>query len=247
MPSHLLPVITLLFVALLRAPSVDVTLPGLGELVRRSLALDPAVYRLLAGNRLGLGIALLVVALAGLSEGLGQSIVLFINRITPRRFVLSLLLSAATHAVGYLFWAATIWLVGMRLFGRGEAFVVVARAVGLAYAPQLLGFFILTPYLGSLLALIIAVWTLLSTVVAVHAGLGLTLWQAMACSAVGWLLVQIMRRTLGRPLLAFERWAENRAEGVPLRWTVDDLRRMRLPAEWRQRWRRAGRRENGDG
>ena len=231
---------------LLALPGSETPLPGFAELIRRALALEPAVYRLLAENGQGLGIALLVVALAGLSEGVGQSIVLFLNRITPRRFLLSLLLSAATHAVGYLFWAATIWL-GMRLFGRGEAFVVVARAVGLAYAPQLFGFFILTPYLGSLFSLIISVWTLLATVVAIHAGLELTLWQAVACSGVGWLLVQIARRTLGRPLLAFERWAENRAAGVPLRWTMDDLRRIRLPDDWRERFRRDRRKGGGDG
>ncbi|MBI3959091.1 MAG: hypothetical protein HY328_09800, partial [Chloroflexi bacterium] len=142
---------------------------------------------------------------------------------------------------------ATIWLVGMRLFGRGEEFVVVARSVGLAYAPQLLGFFVLTPYLGSLFALIIGVWSLLATVVAVSAGLGLTIWQAAACSGLGWLLVQIARRTLGRPLLAFERWAENRAAGAPLRWTTDDLRRIRLPVEWRARFRRNRRGGNGNG
>lgn len=232
---------------LLALPGSETLLPGFAELIRRALALDPTVYGLLAGAGNGLGVALLIVALAGLSEGLGQSIVLFINRITPRRFVLSLLLSALTHAVGYLFWAATIWLVGMRLFGRGEEFAVVARAVGLAYAPQLFGFFILTPYLGSLFSLIIGVWTLLATVVAVHAGLGLTIWQAVACSVVGWLLVQIARRTLGRPLLAFERWAENRAAGVPLRWTVADLRRIRLPADWRALVRRNRSGENDDG
>lgn len=229
------------------AAPIVVELPGLGELIRRALALDPAVYRLLSEDGLGLGIALLVVALAGLSEGVGQSLVLFINRITPRRFVLSLLLSAATHAVGYIFWAATIWLVGVRLFGRQEEFVVVARAVGLAYAPQLFGFFILTPYLGSLFALVIGVWTLLATVVAVHAGLELTIWQAVACSGVGWLLGQVIRRTLGRPLLAFERWAENRAAGAPLRWSVEDVRRIRLPADWRERFRRNRREEGGDG
>ncbi|MCL4831648.1 MAG: YIP1 family protein [Caldilineaceae bacterium] len=225
----------------------DGVVSGLGELIRRALALDPMVYRQVAEDGTGLGVALLVVALAGLSEGLGQSIVLFINHITPRRFLLSLLLSAATHAVGYLFWAGTIWLVGMRLFGRSEEFAVVARAVGLAYAPQLLGFFVLTPYLGSLFALIIGVWSLLATVVAIQAGLGLTVWQAAACSAVGWLLVQIARRTLGRPLLAFERWAESRAAGVPLRWTVDDLRRIRLPADWSSRFRRQRPEGDGDG
>lgn len=226
---------------------LDSSLPDFGELIRRALILDPSVYRLLAENGQGLGIALLVVALAGLSEGVGQSIVLFINRITPRRFVLSLLLSAATHSVGYLFWAASIWLVGMRLFGRSEEFAVVARSVGLAYAPQLFGFFVLTPYLGSLFALIIDVWTLLATVVAIHAGLELTLWQAVACSGVGWLLVQIVRRTLGRPLLALERWAENRAAGVPLRWKIEDLRWVRLPEDWRERFRRERRKGDDNG
>ncbi len=234
-----------LSLSLLHIFNSEPTLPGLGELIRRALALDADVYRLVAEAGSGLGIALLVVALAGLSEGLAQSIVLFVNRISPRRFFLSLLLSASTHVMGYLFWAATIWLVGMRLFGRGEEFAVVVRAVGLAYAPQLLGFFVLVPYLGSLFALILSVWTLLATVVAVHAGLGLTLWQAAACSGVGWLLVQITRRTLGRPLLAFERWAESWAAGVPLRWTMDDLRRVRLPQEWRVRLR--GNRRGGGG
>ena len=232
---------------LLATPGSETLLPGFAELIRRALALDSSVYRLVAGVGNGLGVALLVVLLAGLSEGVGQSIVLFINHITPRRFVLSLLLSAVTHAVGYLFWAASIWLVGMRLFGRGEEFAVVARAVGLAYAPQLFGFFVLTPYLGSLFSLIIGVWTLLATVVAVHAGLGLTIWQAVACSGVGWLLVQIARRTLGCPLLAFERWAENRAAGVPLRWTVADLSRIRLPADWRSLVRRNRPGEKDDG
>lgn len=233
--------------AFLCALSSENPLPGFAEMLRRALALDASVFRLLAEDRHGLGLALLVVALAGLSEGIGQSIVLFLNRITPRRFLLSLLLSAATHAVGYLFWAATIWFVGMRLFGREEEFVVVARSVGLAYAPQLFGFFVLTPYLGSLFALIIDVWTLLATVVAIHAGLELTLWQAVACSGVGWLLVQIIRRTLGRPLLAFERWAENRAAGVPLRWKIEDLQWVRLPEDWRERFRPKQRKGGGNG
>lgn len=227
-------------------PTFEATLPGLGELLRRALALDLAVYSQMAEAGRGLGVALLVVTLAGLSEGLGQSLVLFINRITPRRFFLSLLLSAATHAVGYLFWAGTIWFVGSRLFDRSQDFVVVARSVGLAYAPQLLGFFILTPYLGSLFALVIAVWTLLATVVAVSAGLELTIGQAVVCSGAGWLLVQVVRRTLGRPLLAFERWAENRAAGVPLRWQVKDIARLRLPADWRERFQR-NRKDGGNG
>ncbi len=233
--------------AFLCALGAENPLPGLGELIRRALALDMTVYRLMASAADGLLLALLVVALAGLSEAVGQSVVLFINRITPRRFLLSLLLSALIHTVGYLFWAATIWLVGNWLFGRNEEFVVVARAVGLAYAPALFSFFILTPYLGSLFALFIDVWILLATVVAVAAGLELTIWQAAVCSVLGWLLGQAFRRTLGRPLLAFGRWAKNFTAGAPLRWQLKDLRTIRLAPDWRERLGRNQRKGDGDG
>src|SRR5690606_13447626 len=134
----------------------------------------------------GLLIALVVVALAGLSEALGQSLILFINRISPQRFGFAILLSTGTHVIGYLFCTATIWLLGIYLFTSDVTYATVGRAVGLAYAPQLLSFFVLTPYLGSLFALIIAVWSLLATVIAVQVGLDLTIWQAVVCSGTGW-------------------------------------------------------------
>lgn len=210
-------------------------MPPLLETIQRALALQPQIFSQMADDPGGLPLALTVVALAGLSEALAQSLVLFINRISPQRFGLALLLSVGTHVVGYLFWTATIWLVGFYLFNRAVSYATVGRAVGLAYAPQLLGFFILTPYLGSLFSLIIAVWSLLATVVAVHVGLELTLWQAVVCSGVGWLLVVAWRRTLGRPVLAFQRWLQRRMAGVPLQWTLRDLRKVRISRTFRQR------------
>lgn len=217
-------------------------LPPFGEMVRRALTLDPSIFGLAAQTPAALPVALSVVALAGLSEGVGQSIVLFINRVRPRRFVLALVLSAFSHTVGYMFWTATVWVLGMYLFGRTAPYNTLARAVGLAYAPHLLGFFVLTPYLGALFSLVIAVWSLLATVVAAQMALDITVWQAVACSGLGWLLVQIWRRTLGRPVLALERWAQRRAAGTPLRWTLRDVSRVRLPPDiWSPKsWRRDG-------
>jgi hypothetical protein len=210
-------------------------MPPFFETIQQALALDPRIFAQITRAEQGLLIAISVVALAGLSEALAQSLVLFINRISPQRFGLAILLSAGTHIVGYLFWTATIWLVGVYLFNRETTYTIVGRAVGLAYAPQLLGFFVLTPYLGSLFALIISVWSLLATVIAVQVGLNLTIWQAVACSGVGWLLVQIWRRTLGRPLLRFELWLRRRTAGVPMLWTPRDLSQLRLPERLRHR------------
>lgn len=212
-------------------------MPSFFETVRQALGLNPDIFYQITVASNGLLIAFAVVALAGLSEALAQSLVLFINRVSPQRFGLSLMLSTGSHIIGYLFWTATIWMVGFYVFDRNVSYESVGRAVGLAYAPQLLGFFVLTPYLGSLFALVLGVWSLLATVVAVQSGLNLSVWQAVACSGLGWLLVQTWRRTLGRPLLRFEQWLHRRTTGVATQWTLSDVRRLRLPEKLRRRMR----------
>ncbi len=208
---------------------------GLAAWLREALSLDPAVYRAILVHPHGLALALTVVALAGISEALAQSLILFINQVRPRRFALALLVSAFTHVVGFFFWTATIWLIARYGFGRNLPYLLLARAIGLAYAPQLLSFFVLTPYLGSLFALVVAVWTLLATVVAVSAALEMGLWEAAACSGLGWLTVQVWRRTLGRPVIRLERWLQQRSAGIELRWTLRDVAEGVLVRRLRER------------
>ena len=50
----------------------------------------------------GLKLALGVVVLAGLSQEIGQIVILFLNRIKPGRFVFSLLINALLFAFGFL-------------------------------------------------------------------------------------------------------------------------------------------------
>lgn len=214
---------------------VAAELPPFGAMLRRALILDPEIFAQIEQVPEGIVIALVVVALAGLSEAIGQSIVLFINRVSPPRFVLSILLSAGSHIIGYLFWTASIWLVGTHVFLRNQPLVTVASAVGLAYAPQLLGFFVLAPYLGSFFSLILSLWSLLAIIVAIQVGLDLSIGQALLCSGLGWLLIQAWRRTLGRPILAVGHWLHRQTVGVPLRWTINDISRIRLPARLRER------------
>jgi hypothetical protein len=112
----------------------------------------------------------------------------------------------------------------------------VAAVVGLAYAPQLLAFFELTPFLGNPFGLLLSLWSMVAIVVAVRVGLGLETWQAVVASGLGWLLIQVWRRTLGRPIYALGQWLERRAAGVPMRYTRRDVPRLRrhpkLLANW---------------
>jgi hypothetical protein len=42
---------------------------------------------------------------AALSQGIGHAFILFMNRVTPVRFALSLVVEAILLVVGFLFWA----------------------------------------------------------------------------------------------------------------------------------------------
>jgi hypothetical protein len=53
------------------------------------------------------------------------------------------------------------------------------------------------------------------------------LWQAVIVSSLGWLIVQIWRRTLGRPVYALGFWLERHVIGVRRQYTLRDLPRLR--------------------
>ncbi|HEY9651299.1 MAG TPA: hypothetical protein V6C95_11595, partial [Coleofasciculaceae cyanobacterium] len=63
--------------------------------------------------------------------------------------------------------------------------------IGFSYAPQVLNFLTLIPWLGRPIELLLASWSLLAVIVAVRQGLDIkTRWSAVIC-LVGWPLIQV--------------------------------------------------------
>ncbi|MEZ4864310.1 MAG: hypothetical protein R3C14_23560 [Caldilineaceae bacterium] len=212
---------------------IDVSgMPSLWQAIQQAIRLEPTIYADIQRLPGGLVIAMMVVILAGLSESLGQSIILFINRVSPIRFTLSLLITAASHLIGYGLWSVTIWLLGVHVFARTESLTAAASAVGLAYAPQILAFFELTPFLGNPFSIILSLWSMVAIVVAIRIGLDLETGQAIVASGLGWTFIQLWRRTIGRPVYALGRWLQHRAAGVPLEFTLADLPVLRHYPLW---------------
>jgi hypothetical protein len=171
------------------------------ELVWGALRLDPAAFRGLLVTAPSAGVGLTVVYLAGLSLAVGQSVVLFAERVSPRRFAATLVVQAVLFLASFVAYALAVWWVARVGFDAARPLRDVVAVVGLAHAPQLLGFLILTPYLGGPLHSLLSAWTLLATVVAAAAVFDLGAAQALACSAGGWLVAQLLQRTLGVPLV----------------------------------------------
>lgn len=178
--------------------------------------LEHTPFDLVLGSAQGLRLALSIVIIAGLSEALAQSLVLFANRVRPHRFVASLLLSAIFYTAGFILWTLSIWLVADLVFDKQQDIRALLKVVGLAYAPYLFGFFILTPFWGNGISVLLSLWSLLAVLNAVQVALALSLPQALACSALGWVLLQLLRRTVGRPLIVLTRFVKRRTAGTAL-------------------------------
>lgn len=163
-----------------------------------------------------------IVLLAGGAQLLGQSVVLFLNRVRPRRFFYSLVLGGLVFLVGLAIWALVIWLSG-RLLGYQQPLGLVLRMVALGSAPLIFSVFVLIPYAGPFIGRILRVWSFLVTL-----GMLRFTYQADPLSASlivgsGWLLMELLTALVGRPIRSLRRRLFERVAGTELDQTARDL------------------------
>jgi hypothetical protein len=133
--------------------------------------------------------------------------------------------AAILFVISTAFWVGSVWLVSHVLYGADTAFLTVFRVLGLAYAPLLWSFLIAMPYLGVSVGVVLSIWSLLSFVCGFDFVTGLGRWQALWCALLGWVVFQIMHRTIGRPATALSRWLSNSVAGKPLVTNIQGLER----------------------
>ncbi len=156
------------------------------------LKLDPQVFLTVLATQGGGWLALAILFVAGISDMLGQSVVLFANRVSPRRFWMSLVMAALVLAFSVVVWAISIWLVVRYIFSLNAVLANTFILVALSQAPLLLGFLTLLPYMGNFLYHLVRVWSLLALVVAVKAVAAAFFWQGILACLLGWLFVEFI-------------------------------------------------------
>lgn len=201
----------------------DVVTANLWDLLTGAIALRPEAYQnieqISAGNHIAFG----VVLLAGFSEAVAQAIVLFINRVKPFRFVVSLAIATILFVFAFLFWAASTWIVSILVFKQQVTISRLIRTLALSYAPRLLSIFIALPYLGVPVSIVLSIWSFLAFLVGIRATLGLGLVQAFWCGVLGWVVFQVLENTIGRPFALLGQWLRNTVAGVSL---ITDLKQL---------------------
>ncbi len=195
---------------------METALSQFWDLVWGALTLNRDVFNWISSLPQGDQVALVIVLIAGLSQAIGQCIVLFLNRVKPFRFFLSLGISSLLFAITYGFWAASIRLSANFFFDAGLDYPTVFRTLGLSYTPLMFGFLIGLPYLGIPISVLLSLWTLLAEIVGLQVLGDFNAWSAFACTGLGWVVLQALQRTIGRPIRAIGRWLRNLAAGTTL-------------------------------
>lgn len=168
-------------------------------------------------------IILTIAILAGVSQLLGQSVVLFVNQVRPGRFVASLLMNGLLFALSLIVWGVTTWLAARFLFAVEQPLRVVIRIVALGSAPFVFGFLMLVPYLGTLIGRVLFVWSLLIVLAGVGGLFQVGFFASLVCVGLGWLLMVLLSMTIGKPVVAVRNWIWHRVVGSPLDATAQDI------------------------
>lgn len=200
---------------------------ALSSLISDVLRLHAEVFQTIPTLSYSLLAALLVVFVAGFFQSLSQIVVLFINQVRPFRFVLSLFISALFFVVGYGFWALSTWTILTLGFDAQLSFLEMLRTLGFSYAPlAVFGVFVMLPYFGGGVFVVLSIWTLLALVVGLESLTDMSRWDAFGSAALGWVVLQILQQTVGQPIASLGQWITNWAAGEEL-----ITNRMRLAQE----------------
>jgi hypothetical protein len=148
--------------------------------------LDVKTYEEVEADTTATPQAMGVVALAALSAGVGA------------------LTSGGTGVVfglvgallGWVAWAAVIWVIGTKLLPEPQTSSDIGellRTLGFAASPGLLAVLHIVPLIGGLIALVIWLWQLTATVIAVRQALDYkSTGRAVAVCLIGWVFYLIV-------------------------------------------------------
>lgn len=165
---------------------------GMFELIARTYRLDPAALEWVRNQPHSIWLAAGVALLAGISVMTGHAVVLLLNRITGWRFAAGLLLSAVGLILLHVLEATVLWGLGSFFSGREVSYVVVLSGVLVATAPQVWGFLVLIPYMGTAIGRLLSAWSAVCLWAVTAGTFGVGRWPALALVAASWLTMHLV-------------------------------------------------------
>ena len=153
--------------------------------MRGAATLDVATYEDVEHDLTATGQAGVVVVLAAIAAGIGAA-----GRGGPG--ILGMVIASL---LGWAAWAGITYFVGTRLFGGTATWGELLRTLGFAQAPGLLAVLAIIPILGAIVRLVLFVWMIATSFVAVRQALdidnGKTILTVLI-GAIGYIVVNMI-------------------------------------------------------
>jgi Yip1 domain len=155
-------------------------LATLQERIVGALRLETRTFEEVEADQTATSQALAVVVLAGASTAIG------VAGLRPGLLVTTLIAAI----VGWLLWSLLTFLIGAKLLPERDTNVDIGqmlRVLGFAAAPGLFGILGIIPFLGGIVRVVIWIWQLIATVIAVRQALDYTSTaRAVLVCLIGW-------------------------------------------------------------
>jgi hypothetical protein len=178
------------------------------------LRLDPNAIRTVQTAPYGLLVAIWILLLGTLSDVLGDSPLLFINRMRPGRFFLALAVESVLSIVRLAIAILSFWVL-LLILNLGDASLQrVLLILGLGYAPMLLSILVVIPSAGPLIGRILHAWTVVTILASLAVALNVSPWQVLGPGVVAILLILLARRWSDRVSLVVLSSFSRRLVGV---------------------------------
>lgn len=166
-------------------------------------------------------LAYVLVLLGGVSELIGQSVILFLNHVRPGRFLVAVALNAVTFALEVGVWVVGFLFVNL-LLGSAVPLESIVGMVALGHAPYLLAFLLLLPYYGPPLQRVVELWTVVAIGVGIAVVTSLSLPGIAVVLALGYGFRLLVKVSVGRWIEGVDRWLWRTATGQQFRVRVED-------------------------
>jgi hypothetical protein len=150
----------------------------------RVFKFDHSVYHEIKNDENATNEALIIVLVASLVGSLGS--------LFGEGGILIFLVTFVIAVVSWLLWSWLTMFIGTRMFGGDTEFWPMARILGYAQAPRVLGVLSIIPCLGPLVALAAGIFSLVLGVIGVREGLGVTTEKAIITVVIGWVVVLLL-------------------------------------------------------
>jgi hypothetical protein len=147
----------------------------LAERMIGAAMLDISVYEEVEADEGATGQAVMVVAIVAIAGAIGASG-------SGGNGMTGAIISAF---MGWFIWAGLTWFIGTRFFGGTATYGELLRTLGFAMAPGVLNILGFIPFLGGLVGIAVAIWSLIAGIIAIRQALDFDTGKAVATAVVG--------------------------------------------------------------